>query len=373
MNRYFYLAIFIIFSSVLTAQTEEEQIQVALLNYIEGTSYNQADRVEKAFYTGAELFLDNKEKQLWVVPIAKYVSWYTKGEYGKFNGRIGKIISIDYFNNIALAKAEILLTDNELRFIDMFLLKKLDGEWKIFSKTAGSEKTNKKGDRILFIVSNTSFYGDSNIPTGNSFSEIVNAYETFDQAGYTIDFVSPKGGAIPLAYINTSDSLQKKYVYNADFMYTLEHTNTPDQINPEKYSAVYYVGGGSAMYGVPENEAIQQIAMKIYEDYNGIISSVCHGTAGIVNLKTKDGKYLVDGKNINGYPDSYERKDADYFKQFPFHIQKTIEERGGTFKFSPRNTPHLEVHGNVITGQNHLSSKLVALKIIETLENKKSK
>ncbi len=127
-------------------------------------------------------------------------------------------------------------------------------------------------------------------------------------------------------------------------------------------------GGGSAMFDVPFNTEIQNLVMDIYEEHNGIISSVCHGTAGIVHLKTKDGKYLVDGKRINGYPDGYERQDSAEFKTFPFLIQKTVEAHGGVFKYSPRNTPHVEVQGNIITGQNYLSSKLVAEKIIEKLK-----
>jgi putative intracellular protease/amidase len=67
----------------------------------------------------------------------------------------------------------------------------------------------------------------------------------------------------------------------------------------------------------------------------------------------------------------YQNLNKAYFKEFPFLIQKTIEERGGTFKFSPRNSSHVEVNGNLITGQNYLSSKPVALKIIEVLENRK--
>ena len=125
------------------------------------------------------------------------------------------------------------------------------------------------------------------------------------------------------------------------------------------------------MFGVPENKEIQKIAMTIYEDYDGIISSVCHGTAGIVNLKTKDGEYVFKGKKVNGYPDSFENEEAPYFQHFPFLIQKTLEERGGVFKFSERNVSHVEVDGNLITGQNYLSSKDVALKIIENLANRK--
>ena len=373
MKKYIFLALLIVLSTNLFAQTEESEIRVALLNYIEGTSYNQTSRIKEAFYEKANLYLDGKEEDPWIVPSTEYISWFEKGEEGKFNGRVGKILSVESFGKIALAKAEILMPSRKVRYVDMFILRKVKNEWRIISKTATSEASNKTGKRILFIVSNAHFYGSSDLATGNSFSELVNAYDTFTQEGYTVDFVSPKGGSIPLAYINTSDSLQKEYLYNPDFMFALNHTQTPKETNAKDYQAVHYIGGGSAMFGVPQSTEIQNLVMEMYEKHGGVISSVCHGTAGIVNLKTEDGKFLVDGKTISGYPDGYENKDAAYFKEFPFLIQKTIEERGGVFKFSPRNNAHVEVQGNVITGQNHLSSKPVALEVIKVLRNKEVK
>ncbi|MBW1296324.1 hypothetical protein GBO31_12495 [Aquimarina litoralis] len=223
---------------------------------------------------------------------------------------------------------------------------------------------------VLFIVSNAHFYGNTKLTTGNSFSEIVNAYDVFKNAGFTVDFVSPEGGAVPLAYINTSDEMSKKYLYDSAFMNALKSTKKPSEIDASKYKAVQYIGGGSAMFGVPENKNIQKITMDIYEKYNGIISSVCHGTAGIVHLKTNDGKYLVDGKRVSGYPDDYENKEKEYFKTFPFLIKKTIEERGGDFRFSERGKFTLEVDGRLVTGQNYQSSKPVSLKIIELINSK---
>lgn len=368
MQRILIILVLFCTTNLLFSQTEEEQIRATVSDYIEGTSYNKAPQIEKAFYEGAELFLDNREKKLWVVPISEYISWYENKEPGKFNGRVGRIISIDHFKNIATAKAEILIPERNSRYIDMFILKKIEGNWKIISKTAGSEESNRTGEKILFVTSNAFFYQNTELNTGNSFSEIVNAYNAFETAGYAVDFVSPKGGTVPLAYINTSDDLSRQYLYDSDFMYALKNTLSPDKVNPQSYKAVYYVGGGSAMFGVPENEEIQKIAMSIYEDNEGIVSSVCHGTAGIVNLKTKDGKYLVDGKKVSGYPDSFEKEGAEYFKSFPFLIQKTIEERGGDFKFSPQNNAHVEVEGRLVTGQNHLSSAAVALEIIKLLQ-----
>ena len=371
MRKIFFAILFVLLSNLSFSQSDQSLIEDCIQNYIEGTSYNKPESISKAFYSEADLFLSHKEKPLWVVPISEYVTWFQKGKNGEFNGRIGRIISIEYYNDIAVAKAEILIPERKQEFMDMFLLKKIQGEWKIISKSASSKPSNKMGKRILFIVSNAHYYGNSKISTGNSFAEIVNAYDTFVNSGYTVDFVSPNGGDIPLAYINTSDDMQKKYLYNPDFMYAIKYTLSPKEVDYRNYKAVHYIGGGSAMYDVPENLDIQRISMQVYEDNNGIVSSVCHGTAGIVNLKTKNGKFLVEGKKISGYPDSFEKQDGEYFKHFPFLIQKTIEERGGDFKFSKRNESYVEQDGRIVTGQNFQSSNGVALKIIELIEKNK--
>ncbi len=358
------------FLSIFSAygQSHDKAIRVALNDYLNGSSYNQAAQIKRAFHPKAHLLLAKADVPFWQVPVDEYASWFTKAQAGKFNGRIGEVLAIDYVGDIATAKAEILIPKKGLRYVDLFLLKNIDNKWQIISKTATSETSNHHGKRILFILSNAHFHGNLSKPAGASFSEIVNAFDTFKAAGYTVDFVSPEGGAVPLAYINTSEPLHKKYIYDQDFMYALANTHKPEDIEPAKYRAVHYVGGSSAMYGVADNKQIQQISMEIYEQHKGIISSVCHGTAGIAHLKTKNGQYLVAGKRISGYPDEYENKEAAYFKQFPFWIQKTIEDRGGDFRFSARNKVHVEVDGRVITGQNYLSSAAVAEKIIKQLK-----
>lgn len=363
-------------STVIQAQgTETDQrslIESTLNDYIQGTSYNDKNRILQAFSSDAKLLLEKQGQALWPVPVEQYATWFDKQNKGKFNGRIGEILAIDVEGKVATAKVEILMPNRSERYLDMFLLKKLDGKWKIISKTAAGDKANHSGERILFIVSNAHFHGDSKLAAGVSFSEIVKAFDTFKQAGFTVDFVSSQGGAIPLSYINTSVPIHKKYLYNSDFMYAIGNTKSPSEITPSHYRAVHYVGGSNAMYQVAEDPRLQQITMEIYEQHGGIISSVCHGTAGIVNLKTKEGDYVYAGKRISGYPEAYENQSKAYFKQFPFHIQKTIEERGGEFYYSDRNTPHVEVDGRIVTGQNHLSSALVAEKMVALLKQGES-
>lgn len=120
----------------LFAQSEEEAIRQTLQNYIDGSSYSDPELITSAFYEGADLFLSKKDQELWVLSPKEYANLFKNREQGKFNGRNGKILMIDYANNIASAKAEILIPKGGLKFIDIFLLKKLEGKWKIISKAA---------------------------------------------------------------------------------------------------------------------------------------------------------------------------------------------------------------------------------------------
>lgn len=227
------------------------------------------------------------------------------------------------------------------------------------------EKVSK--ERILFIVSNQHTYGDTKLNSANHFGEIVSAYDVLIKDGYQVDFVSPKGGAIPLGYLNTSDSIQKHYLYDGHLMGKLKATLKPQDITPSNYKAVYYVGGGSAMFGVPEDKNIQKISMAVYNS-NGVVSAICHGTAGIVNLKTDDGAYLYANREVNGFPDMFENKNAQYYQTFPFSIEETIKERGGKFLYSKKGWDNFyKIDGRLITGQDPTAAATVAKEIIKQL------
>ncbi len=228
-------------------------------------------------------------------------------------------------------------------------------------------KSEVSREKILFIVSNQHTYGTSSINTSNHFAEIVLAYDVLIKAGYEIDFVSPKGGAIPIGYLDTSDSIQKKYIYDFAFMDDLKHTKKPEEVQSSAYCAVYYGGGGAAMFGVPENKEIQTISQDIYNG-KGIVSAICHGTAGIVNLKNSDGTYIYESKRVNGFPDIFENKEARYYQEFPFSIEETIKARGGDFVYSEDGWDNYYIVDNrLITGQDPSAAASVAEQIIIAL------
>jgi putative intracellular protease/amidase len=221
-------------------------------------------------------------------------------------------------------------------------------------------------DRVLFVVASSKVHGDSELLASISFGEVVHAWDIFHAADYAVDFVSPDGGAVPILDDYVNDPIEPR-LQDERIMGGLRNTAKPAQIDPARYKAVYYVGGSNAMYGVAENTALQQIAMHVYERNNGVVSAVCHGTAGIVNLKLANGQYLIQGKRITGYPEAYEDQDAAYFKEFPFLIGQTVKARGGDFRVQEQDQSHVEVDGRVVTGQNYDSTFKVAQAVVKIL------
>ncbi len=134
--KHYILILTLLFGCQITiAQSEYSLVEKTLQNYIEGSSYNKLDLLESAFAENATLYLTSKGKFKVFTP-KEYVAFFKNNEPGKFNGRYGKVLSIEVVKDIAMAKVEILMPARKWVYMDLFLLKKLDGGWKIISKTA---------------------------------------------------------------------------------------------------------------------------------------------------------------------------------------------------------------------------------------------
>ena len=120
----------------MNAQTENspseiQQITETLMDYIEGTANGEPDRLRKAFHPDFNLYTVTSEDSLRVRSGEIYISNIKVGEK---SNRIGRIISIDYEKDAAIAKAEIVIPNWRI-FTDYFLLLKYEGSWKIVQKS----------------------------------------------------------------------------------------------------------------------------------------------------------------------------------------------------------------------------------------------
>lgn len=130
------LCFLLAFGFNLNAQSEQSksdiaQITATLMDYIEGTANGEPERLKRAFHPDFNLYTVSETDSLRIRSGKAYVSGVKEGE--KAN-RIGRIVSIDYEKDAAIAKAEIVIPNWRI-FTDYFLLLKYEGSWKIVHKS----------------------------------------------------------------------------------------------------------------------------------------------------------------------------------------------------------------------------------------------
>lgn len=223
--------------------------------------------------------------------------------------------------------------------------------------------------KVLIVLTNETRYQGTDDPTGLWLGEATEFAESMEQAGIKVDYVSPKGGFVPLdprSMKYTNKSIMEFYETKDFQQRALTQSLRPDQINPADYSAIYYTGGHGVMWDFPDDPKLQKIALSIYNN-GGYITSVCHGVAGLLNIKDNNGKYLIAGKTITGFTTA-EEIIAGKKSVVPFLNKQEVEKRGGNFKKKRAYKEYAVQDGHFITGQNPFSPKAVARLLLKNIK-----
>ncbi|OJJ22468.1 hypothetical protein BKI52_07240 [marine bacterium AO1-C] len=127
------------YKSIQDLQTKEKQgiaeVKETLQHYIEATANGQPGRLMQAFHPDLNLYYV-KNKQLAIIPGKRYIKNF---EVGKKYARIGNVLAIDYENDAAVGKIQILMPNRNRIAIDYLFLLKINGTWKIIHKSFTSK------------------------------------------------------------------------------------------------------------------------------------------------------------------------------------------------------------------------------------------
>lgn len=120
------------------------------------------------------------------------------------------------------------------------------------------------------------------------------------------------------------------------------------------------------MWDFPDNKELQSIARAIYT-HHGYLLSVCHGIAGLLNLKDDKGNFIIKDKNITGFTTTEEFL-AGKTKIVPFLNQHVATSHGAKFQKKRFYTDFAITDGRIITGQNPFSVRSVARQFIQEIK-----
>ena len=215
--------------------------------------------------------------------------------------------------------------------------------------------------KILVVLTSVPKYPTLERATGLWLGEAVHFAKKVEAAGYAVDYVSPEGGYTPIDphSLAAADPVDWEWYQNKEFMSRLGATLKPTQINPDDYLAIYFAGGHGVVWDFPDNEELQALSRKIYEN-GGYVSSVCHGAVGLLNIRLSDGTLLVDGKMVTGFSND-EEKLAELDEYVPFLTETELKARGGVYQKADEPWAAFAVEDQrLITGQNPASGGAVA-------------
>ncbi|MFJ7141506.1 type 1 glutamine amidotransferase domain-containing protein [Pseudomonas protegens] len=215
--------------------------------------------------------------------------------------------------------------------------------------------------KILVVLTSVAKYPTLNRATGLWLGEAVHFVKKVEAAGFEVDYVSPKGGYVPIDphSLAMADDTDWQWYQDSAFMSRLGATLKPEQVRSEDYVAIYYAGGHGVVWDFPDNARLQALSREIHEQ-GGYVSSVCHGAAGLLNIRLSDGSLLIAGKQVTGFSNE-EEKLVELDQYVPFLTETELVKRGALYqKAAAPWAPFAVQDQRVITGQNPASGGPVA-------------
>ncbi|MFT5277707.1 MAG: putative intracellular protease/amidase [Glaciecola sp.] len=220
------------------------------------------------------------------------------------------------------------------------------------------------GKKVLMVVSSN---GQAEEKPGYEFDEFSKAYSVFKDNGIAVDIASPRGGEVEADKYDPSKMYNAKILVDEVIMTKLNNTLATSAINAKDYDAIFVVGGKGAMFDLPNDTALQSVIAQIYQQ-QGIVAAVCHGPAALVNVKLKDGSFLVANKKINSFTNQEENLFGQkWINDFDFMLEDKLTDRGAHFQSSEIMLSHVAIDGRLITGQNPTSTVDVATALVKSL------
>ena len=249
------------------------------------------------------------------------------------------------------------------------LPEKQRGTYQVLSLTPGKLQSKTKLNKILIAVTSHGTLGEhQGKPTGYYLSEVSHAYYVFRDAGFTVDFTSPLGGTPPVYGLDVKDEENTRFLKDATAQKAIQNSTPAARVNATDYRAIYYAGGHGVMWDFANDKNLQKISRRIYET-GGVIAAVCHGPAGLVNIRLSNDKFLVEGKTVATFTNE-EEVAVKLDKTVPFALESKLIERGAEIKKAGLFQEQTVESQRVVTGQNPASAKGVAAKTIRLLKGR---
>lgn len=236
------------------------------------------------------------------------------------------------------------------------------------TSVASLAQENKK-TKVLFVLTSHDKLGDTGKPTGSWIEEFATPYYYFLDKGIEVVIATPKGGQAPIDPKSADPSFQttstKRFYADKDAQKALSSTVKITTVRQKDFKAVFYPGGHGPMWDLATDKNSIQLIQSFYNN-NKPIAFVCHAPAALVNVKDKDGNYLIAGKKVTGFTNTEEAA-VGLTKVVPFLLEDKLKERGANYTKGSDWGSYVVEDGLLLSGQNPQSAEEVASRLLSKI------
>jgi putative intracellular protease/amidase len=224
---------------------------------------------------------------------------------------------------------------------------------------------------VLMVLTSHDQLGDTGKKTGFWLEEFAAPFYVLKDAGASVTLASPKGGQPPLDpksdLPENQTEMTRRFRSDPAAQAQLANTKKLAEVSAGDFDAVFYPGGHGPMWDLPDNPASVAL-IEAFVKADKPVGTVCHAPVALVNVRGRDGEYLVKGKRVTGFTNS-EEEAVGLTAVVPFLLEDRLKERGGIFSKGPDWAPYVQVDGKLVTGQNPASSEPGAKELLKLLRS----
>jgi putative intracellular protease/amidase len=187
--------------------------------------------------------------------------------------------------------------------------------------------------------------------------------------GVQVELASIAGGRVPVdphsvAEKGKNPESVERFLGDAAAMLQLKNSRAIDAVtSADEYAAIFLPGGHGTMWDLPSSQPLAQLMSQAWAS-GKVLAAVCHGPAGLVDVKDVDGKPLVSGRRVSAFTNT-EEDAAGLTNAVPFLLETRIRELGAIYEKGPDFQAFAVRDGKLVTGQNPASSEDVARLVLE--------
>jgi len=220
----------------------------------------------------------------------------------------------------------------------------------------------------LFVVSEHGYWGE----------ECIEPLQTLDDAGFDITVTTPTGNppVVDERSVdpdNVGDEVAERV---RDVDENDERLNDPIPIaeaSASGYDAVVFPGGHGTEWDITQDSDARAILRDAVSGADGKALVVCHAVGILAFTRDEDGDFLVEGRNVTGFPNAWEEGIVDENdlmpdgRKLPYWVEDEVKAAGANWDAELDADTSVTVDGDLVTARGPGSSATAAETLLEEL------